>query len=414
MRVLALGLAFLADSYLTNTLGLEKYDVWASAASWLAILTVFTGLGMHTAMVRHLPADQAHNEFGLMHGMMRWTSRRMVGAGIAFGAALFGARWLIAKEQEELLMVLAVVALMVPIQALNVHRQGVLQALKHPIACLLPDQVVRPLTLILGIFAFVQIWGDPDPRHVAWLWLLSIGVALLVGIGLKIRFTPNEVRTAQPKFDGATWFATAKPLLFLHVAGMLISQADPAMLGILGEPGQAGLFAVSNRIALLLGFGLAAVNAIAAPLISQLHAKNERRQLQKMLTLAAKGIALFTIPAAIFIVFFGKWLLGLFGDEFPVAYPVLLWLVAGQTVNALAGSVGFILTMTGYPATAARIIWVAAIGKMILNLILMPLWGALGAAIGTAIMLAFWNLWLWLEVRKKLQLEPTILAIFKK
>ena len=91
--------------------------------------------------------------------------------------------------------------------------------------------------------------------------------------------------------------------------------------------------------------------------------------------------------------------------ESAVAYP-LMPVVTRWAVG--------ILHFLGYPATAARIIWVAAIGKMILNLILMPLWGALGAAIGTAIMLAFWNLWLWLEVRKKLQLEPTILAIFKK
>jgi O-antigen/teichoic acid export membrane protein len=414
MRILALGLAFLADSYLTNTLGLEKYDVWASAASWLTILTVFTGLGMHTAMVRHLPADQAHNRFGEMSGMIRWSARRMLLVGLALGVAIFGARLLIARDQPELMYALAVVGLMVPVQAMNVHRQGVLQAFKRPIWCLMPDQIVRPIALIIGLFLFVQIWGAPNPRHVSWLWLISISAALVAGARLKSQLTPTEVRQAEPRYEGQKWFATAKPLLFLHIAGMLIAQADPAMLGILGEPGQAGLFAVSNRIALLLGFGLAAVNAIAAPLIAQLHAKNQHDQMQSMLTLAAKGIVLFTVPAALFMVFFGKWMLSIFGDEFTVAYPVLMWLVAGQTINALAGSVGFILTMTGFPHTAARIIWVAAIGKVSLNLILMPRWGALGAAIGTALMLAFWNFWLWIEVRKKLDLEPTILSALRK
>jgi O-antigen/teichoic acid export membrane protein len=185
------------------------------------------------------------------------------------------------------------------------------------------------------------------------------------------------------------------------------------MLGALSEPGQAGLFAVANRIALLLAFGLAAVNAVAAPLISQLHATGEKKELQAMLRLAAKGIALFTLPAALFVLVAGKWLLALFGAEFVAAYEPLCWLVAGQTINALAGSVGFILTMTGHQLVAARIIWVAAIGKLSLNFLLMPTFGALGGAIGSAIMLAFWNIWLWREVRKRLELEPTILALLK-
>jgi O-antigen/teichoic acid export membrane protein len=414
MRVLALGLAFVADSYLANALGLEKYDVWASAASWLAILTVLTCLGMHTAMVRHLPASLAGEDYGLMRGMIGWTSKRMLLAGVVIGVLLFSLRYVIAGSSEEMAMLLAIVALMLPVQGLNVHRQGVLQAFKQPVWCLMPDQVVRPLTLLAGLVIFVVTWGPPEPHHVAWIWLISLIAAFLAGAVLKRRLTPSEVQAATPKTNAKDWRATARPLLFLHIAGMLIAQADPAMLGMIGESGQAGIFAVANRIALLLGFGLAAVNAIAAPLIAQLYASGERQELQSMLTLAAKGIALFTIPTALVMVIIGPWLLGIFGEEFVAGYPALLWLIGGQTINALAGSVGFILTMTGYQITATRIIWVAAIGKIILNLLLMPKWGALGGAIGTAIMLAFWNFWLWLEVRKKLDLEPTIWSTLRR
>ena len=182
------------------------------------------------------------------------------------------------------------------------------------------------------------------------------------------------------------------------------------MLGVLSGPEEAGVFAVANRIALLLAFGLAAVNAIAAPLISHLYATDNHNELQRMLTLAAKGIALYTLPAACGMIALAPWLLGLFGAEFSIGLLPLYWLIAGQTINALAGSVGILLIMTGHQVIAARFIWVAVFGKITLNAILMPNFGALGAAIGSATILVFWNIWLWIEVRRKLRVEPTILA----
>jgi len=413
MRIVALFLAFGAETLITNTLGLEQYDLWATAASWLALLTVLCSLGMNTALIKHLPADWAHQRFAMMRGMINWTGKRMFFTGCIVGGTFFIGRDLIMGQQMGLAAVLGVVALMFPIQALNLHRQAVLTGLKHPVLALLPDQLVRISVLIALIFPFALSGTGLSAVGLAWIWLGSLCVALAVGVWCKWRMTPIEVHLAKDQTDPIDWVKTAKPLMIMHLGGMLISQADPAMLGLLSNPGQAGLFAVANRIALLLAFGLAAVNTIAAPLISQLHATGEKRELQAMLRLAAKGIALFTIPTGAFVILASPWLLSLFGPEFTAAHKPLCWLVAGQTINALAGSVGFILTMTGHQVIAARIIYVAAIGKITLSFFLLPAYGALGAAIGSAIMLAFWNIWLWIEVRRRLQLEPTILALFK-
>ena len=59
---LALGLG--AETLLANVMGLEEYDLWAAAASWLSILTVFVALGMNTTLVRGLPAAQARERLG--------------------------------------------------------------------------------------------------------------------------------------------------------------------------------------------------------------------------------------------------------------------------------------------------------------------------------------------------------------
>ena len=413
LKFVALALAFSAETLIANVLGLEEYDLWAAAASWLAMLTGLAALGMNTMLVRGLPAAQALGDFGRMRGMIAWSGRRMLLAGVLLGVALFAARHAVAEARLGFAAVLAVVALMLPVQALNLHCQAVLRGLKHAVLSQLPDQIIRPVALLAVVLLVVLQDRDLSAQDLAWIWLLSLALSLVCAAGWKARVTPLEVRTAEPQSDPG-WWGIARQLCLLHVAGMLITQADPAMLAALSEPGEAALYSVANRIALLLSFGLLAVNVIVAPLISQLHATNQTAQLQHVLTLAARGIALYTVPAALLLVATGPWLLRLFGPGFEDGYGPLCWLVAGRTLASLCGSVSVLLVMTGNQRLALKILGVAGLGKLALNLLVLPSFGAWGAAIGTTLMLALCNLWALFEVRRRLQLEPTIYALFSK
>jgi O-antigen/teichoic acid export membrane protein len=80
-----------------------------------------------------------------------------------------------------------------------------------------------------------------------------------------------------------------------------------------------------------------------------------------------------------------------FGGEFKAAYPALVVLVAGQFVNAASGSTGFFMNMTGKQRIFSWVIAVAAVLNVMLGLLLIPRWGAVGGAWAATISLAFWN-----------------------
>jgi O-antigen/teichoic acid export membrane protein len=86
-------------------------------------------------------------------------------------------------------------------------------------------------------------------------------------------------------------------------------------------------------------------------------------------------------------------------------------LLVGQFVNSAAGSVGSLLNMTGHERETARGIAVSAVINLLLNFILVPFWGIIGAAVGTAAGLVTSNVLLWWAVRKRLGINSLAFKI---
>jgi len=100
-----------------------------------------------------------------------------------------------------------------------------------------------------------------------------------------------------------------------------------------------------------------------------------------------------------------------FGPEYDASYGPLLILIAGQAVNSAAGSVGFLLNMTGHERDTAAGMGVAVALNLALNLALIPSWGILGAATATAFSMAVWNGLLWWRVWRKLGINSLAFPI---
>lgn len=67
------------------------------------------------------------------------------------------------------------------------------------------------------------------------------------------------------------WAAFSGPMLLLAGLSIIISRTDVVMLGMLGRPADAGIYAIAARMAEFATFGLVASNSIMAPLIAELH-----------------------------------------------------------------------------------------------------------------------------------------------
>ena len=186
---------------------------------------------------------------------------------------------------------------------------------------------------------------------------------------------------------------------------LLMGRIDTIMLGMFSTTENVGIYNVALKLASITSFILYAVNTIAAPKFSELFWSNKMEELKKVVRLSSKLIFGVSFPFLILFVVFSKFFVGLFGKEFIAGQTALVILSIGQFVNAASGSVGYFMNMTGRQIVYRNIILVATALNIILNYILIPVYGLNGAAIATAISMSMWNITSVIYLRAKLKVN---------
>jgi len=288
-----------------------------------------------------------------------------------------------------------------------------MQGLGYVIVAQLPQMLVLPILFLILVgglhFAF-----DLNASLAVGVRVLVATITFLVGAGLFKKYLRNSIKEALPNYHTRKWLRSALPLLFVSMAGTINQHISIIMVASMLGSEAAGIFAVAIRGAMLVSFVLMAVNIPLAPTIARLYARGEKERLQRVVTKGA-SVALFgSLPIALGLIIFGRWVLLIFGREFMGGSAVLVILCLGQLVNAGMGSVGLLLNMTGYERDTAMGVGIAAAVNVVLNTILIPLWGIEGAAIATVAGLIIWNIILLMRVRKKLGLNSTAFGKIRK
>ncbi|MDL1957450.1 MAG: flippase [Candidatus Desulfofervidus auxilii] len=397
--------SFMTTVLLARILGAEGYGIYAYAFAFVMLLSMPAQAGLPTLVIRETARGMAEGKPELVQGIWRWATKVavLISLSLLFVIGLF---FLLLKGKKfgvkEWTFFWAF--LFIPFMCLSNLRGAALRGLHKVVIGQLPEFFIRPALffafLCIEFFLFHQRLTPPQAMA---LNVFSAVLAFIIGTWLLWRNTPLSIYKAIPVYDGKKWFSSFLPLAFTAGMWVINSQADVVMLGIFKPPAEVGIYRVAVQIALVASFGLQAVNMVVAPRFATFYTKREMEKLQRLVTRSAQAVLAFNLIITSFFILFGKIFLDLvFGKEFIIAYIPLLILLIGQLVNSAAGSVGFLLNMTGHEKDTARGMTLAAGINIMLNFSLIPSLGPKGAAIATAISMITWNVILWWFVRRRL------------
>lgn len=406
INVVGLAISLLVQIGLARMVSLAAYGVYVYVTSWLTLLLLPAKLGLDNSILRYAAIYTVEAEWACLRGLLRRSRQIVFSASMVVGLLVvlaLNSPGVHHSRDMEQAFVVACVSL--PILALTAINVAALRGLLHTVWAQFSDAILRPLVLILLALAVIQLLdAEMTGSRVVALYGVASLVTLLVSwvlVSAKFPESPPEL----VEYRTHSWLAVALPLMLLSGFQVAMNQLDTVMVGAMLGPESAGIYSVAARVAMFVLFGLNAVNVIIAPIISSLYAKGDNTEIQRLMNLSGVGLLVFSLPVASLLVFFGPTILGLFGDEFMAGYSVLTVLCVAQLVNALSGSVGYLMTMTGHQRQAG---WILAGGVVInagLNWVLIPHFGIEGAAVGTAIAIVFWNLLLALMVWKCLRVN---------
>ena len=409
LKIAATGLAFITSIILARTLGAGGYGTYAYALALVGLLGVPASLGLPQLVLRNVAAYQARSEWGLMRGLLRRANEAVLFTSLGIGViALLVSLVLRGHFNPAILAAFLLALSMLPLGAVNALRAATLRGLGYVVLGQLPDSLIRPFSFLALVVATYLLLGNRF--NSSWAVGMQVGaaaIALGFGILMLVRHIPQEMKDSPPVYDSRAWVRSALPFLFLGGMQLINSQTDIVMLGALRGAEVVGIYRAATRGAQLVVFILGAANMVLQPTIAKLYAVRDMQRLQRVATQSARVVLFVSVPIAIVLIVFGRWILLIFGQEFTNGATALAILSLGQLVNAAMGSVGLLLNMTGHDRDTAKGVGIAAVLNVALNAILIPLWGIEGAATATATSLIVWNIILLVRVRKKLGINPT-------
>ena len=386
---------------LARVLGVRDFGIYVFCLSIVQILTVPSTLGGQQLLVREISAYQARGDFSLLRGLLIRFRQAGLLVSVLLALAAAGIGIVVYDESSTLIPFLLALAL-VPLLTFLMLQGSAMRGFRRIILGQIYI-ILRPaLVIVLVGMVFWHKGNNPGADGAMLAQIAACMVLVILSFFLLRRILPDEAKSANPSYETDRWIKSVWPFVFAGAMEVLNKETSVVLLGLLRGPEDVGIFRVAQRGALLIPFGLHAVNMAIMPTLAELAAKGEKDRLQSLISKSVLAVAAFALPVGAGLIFGGKWLIPfVFGQEFAAAYVPLVILCLGQLFNAGMGSVGVIMNMLGFERLNAVGVAMAAVVSMIANLAFIPFLGVTGAAVATSISLALWNILLfWWLYRK--------------
>lgn len=411
VQVVGAGLAYGLQVLLARLMGVSDYGVYTYVYVWVTFVSLLAGLGFPAASIRFLPVYRVQGDWPRIRGFMRSTSRFTYLTAIAItlcaivlaeGLSAFG---LLTGSSS-----IVFGALLVPALAGSMLYTEFARAGNRVGVAFIPSMIARPALIGIGAGLLFVLHGTLSTGGAFGATLVSAYAVLAAQYVLTRHLFDSAETEHHPIVELREWFGVGISLLAAGAFIITFLQVDIVIVGAFLGPRDAGIYAAASKTATLVGFVVVAVNAAAAPQFASLWSLGQVEELQRLVSKLASIIFWSSLAIAVGIAALSGPLLGLFGPEFHEARPALLVLLVSQLISAAAGSVGYLLTLTGYHREATLALGLSAVACALLAVVGVLTLGLVGAALGTTIGFLLWNGSLYWLVVRKLGIYPSIFS----
>lgn len=197
------------------------------------------------------------------------------------------------------------------------------------------------------------------------------------------------------------------PLMISAVVGTVLARTDTLMLGYYLSPTEAGVYNAAFPLSRALPVIVSSFEFIYLPLASRLDADGSRSELDHLYKLTAKWAFILAFPVFLCLVAFPSDLLTMIFDrEYARGGPALAILSVGLLIGAAYGRCQDTLSAFGLTKYILGVNAAAAILNIALNLMLIPSFGILGAAVASACSLIGLNGFALIILRHESEITP--------
>lgn len=418
IRILGMALGFLVGVQLARGLEAEGYGMYSLVMSMIAIMTVPTEFGVPQLTIREVAKANAKQQWNRFKGIFIWSNSLIMGVFLLFSMSFLIANWFQIKlfNDSEYYYTFMYGIVLVPLVALTRVRGSGTMGLQHIISGQLPNVVLRPLFFSISLYVVFELLKYQEkPSTVMLIQTCSMLIVLSIAVVILRRATPIGLSEIKGEIQNKKWFAASLPMALTEGMRVIQGHISLLILGFYISLNDVGIFKVAISISVLIAMPISLINIVSGSIVSDLYSRGQNKSLAKMAKLMAVlmvvGVLIMVMP----FVFFGNELIvWAFGKGYEESATVLLIISVGHLVNAFFGINATLLNMTRHEKRVTKAFVYSLVFNIVFAIILIPQFEIIGAALTNTLALIVWNLIMWYDTKKLLNINSSAWTIFSK
>ncbi len=390
---------------LARFLGPESYGVFTQGLAVAQVTAVIALLGLHRGMPRFVSYYKGLDAPGHVAAAIRTSFLLGTGGGIVASIGLFAAAPVIATVFEEPALVGPLRLFAAAILPLGLYYLtiAVLRGRQNARDKVLLSDVGLPVVEIVLLAVLLSLGYGVTGAVTAYL--LAVIAAAGVGLLLARRAISQPIRSAG--FVPRELVTFCWPLLVVSIALVINKWIDVLMLGWLTESADVGVYEVSLSIAGFTNIFLVSVNYMFMPVASELWAEDRGDAIKDTYRTTTRWVVTGLLPlVTILLLYPGELLQLLFGSAYAAGATAMSVLTVGYGFGTAVGPAGMALIAVDRTKRFMTAMIILGLADILLNLLLIPRYGIVGAAIGMTAGVIVANLLLLVFLRRNLGFQP--------
>ncbi len=373
--------------------GPQQLGVFSTCWTIMMICAVVGKFGIDTSIVKFISESLALDKIKITKNIHRNSLFIVLASSFVVGAIVYlfsgSLSMLFFEDKGHVMLVKMIAVMIIPFSLMRLNAEtmrGMKDITRYSVY---ENGTIYFLALIFILFLY-YVLGYTDiiiPAMLAAVVVLFIASYLMVR-----RALPGQLAPGRNVYNFRKILKVSFPMLFSNSLFLVMSWTDILMLSAYLDEASVGIYNTALKIAALNTVALVAINTIAAPKISGLHASNNQIAFRSVIKQTSLLSTVIALPVLLAIFIMPEFLLTIFGESFLNGKNALMILASGFFFSAFSGSTIYILNMTGKEKIARNILIIASILNLAMNLYLIPLLGLNGAAISTTVCTVIWNL----------------------
>ncbi len=398
-RVASIFVNLLIQALIARALTKDEFGHFAYALSLVMMIATFITLGIDRAVPRFVALYDERKEWGHLAGTLVIQLSTILALGSFAIIGVLGLQsWLsdVAIDDSRVTAVLVILVFLAPIQALDQVAVAMFAVYAKPSAIFVRRYLMTPALRLLVVVLLVA--GDLGPRFLALGYVLTGLLGIVVYAALLWPLIRRQRLIENVRSTGLTmpWRAVlgfSLPLMTSDILFAVLNTSDVVLLGRFHDAESVAAYRVVLPAAKLNQFVMASFALLFVPLVSRLLERGDRDGVSELYWRTAAWIAVATFPLfAITFTMSDDLSAAMFGEIYRSSGTYLSLLALGYYFNAALGFNGLTVKTAGRVRYTIIISMVAVVVNLGLNFLLIPPYGALGAAIATLITLIAHNL----------------------